>query len=134
MSSSYSRPGQELRAGVMSFVTPDRDRMIRAGVIGGLVGGVVIWIYEAIVWVGVQHPIRANLRCSPIEMCVVAGVRADDVAACARLRGWSRNQGLEESLRAGSAPTTAADASRHSSRGCPAGRVAEMLRQKRLGQ
>jgi hypothetical protein len=27
--------------------------MIRAGVIG--VGGVVIWIYEAIVWVGVQH-------------------------------------------------------------------------------
>jgi hypothetical protein len=55
MSSNYSWPGQELRAGVMSFVTPDRDRMIRAGVIGGLVGGVVIWIYEAIVWVGMQH-------------------------------------------------------------------------------
>jgi hypothetical protein len=23
--------------------------------IGGLVGGVVVWIYEAVVWVGVQH-------------------------------------------------------------------------------
>lgn len=28
---------------------------IRVGLFGGLVGGVVIWIYEAIVWVGVQH-------------------------------------------------------------------------------
>jgi hypothetical protein len=28
---------------------------VRAGLLGGLVGGVVIWIYEAIVWVGVQH-------------------------------------------------------------------------------
>src|SRR5580765_6873083 len=28
---------------------------IRVGLLGGLVGGVVIWIYEAIVWVGVQH-------------------------------------------------------------------------------
>ena len=28
---------------------------IRTGLIGGLVGGVIIWIYEAIVWVGVQH-------------------------------------------------------------------------------
>lgn len=28
---------------------------IRAGLLGGLLGGVVIWIYEAIVWVGVQH-------------------------------------------------------------------------------
>jgi hypothetical protein len=30
-------------------------QMIRAGLLGGLVGGVIIWIYEAIVWVGVQH-------------------------------------------------------------------------------
>jgi hypothetical protein len=29
--------------------------IIRAGFIGGLVGGVVIWIYEALVWVGAQH-------------------------------------------------------------------------------
>lgn len=28
---------------------------LRAGLVGGLVGGVIIWIYEAIVWVGVQH-------------------------------------------------------------------------------
>jgi hypothetical protein len=32
-----------------------RRRTIRAGVIGGLVGGVTIWIYEALVWVGAQH-------------------------------------------------------------------------------
>jgi hypothetical protein len=30
-------------------------QIIRAGLLGGLVGGVIIWIYEAIVWVGVQH-------------------------------------------------------------------------------
>jgi len=30
-------------------------RTIRAGAAGGLVGGVCIWIYEALVWVGVQH-------------------------------------------------------------------------------
>jgi hypothetical protein len=28
---------------------------IRVGLLGGLLGGVVIWIYEAIVWVGIQH-------------------------------------------------------------------------------
>src|SRR5258708_21058617 len=46
-----------VRAGATPYATdtPDRARMIRAGLIGGLVGGVVIWIYEAIVWVGVQH-------------------------------------------------------------------------------
>jgi len=33
----------------------DHATMIRAGLIGGLAGGVIIWIYEAIVWVGVQH-------------------------------------------------------------------------------
>ncbi|MGY4493852.1 hypothetical protein [Pseudomonas sp. TE3610] len=29
--------------------------LIRAGAIGGLTGAVCIWIYEALVWVGVQH-------------------------------------------------------------------------------
>jgi predicted anti-sigma-YlaC factor YlaD len=29
--------------------------IIRAGLLGGLVGGCCIWVYEAIVWVGVQH-------------------------------------------------------------------------------
>jgi hypothetical protein len=28
---------------------------IRAGAIGGLAGGLTIWLYEAIVWVGAQH-------------------------------------------------------------------------------
>ncbi|WP_250475666.1 hypothetical protein [Caballeronia sp. GAFFF1] len=29
--------------------------IVRAGVAGGLAGGIVIWTYEALVWVGVQH-------------------------------------------------------------------------------
>lgn len=33
----------------------DRNRMLKAGIIGGLTGGVIIWIYEALIWVGVQH-------------------------------------------------------------------------------
>jgi hypothetical protein len=33
----------------------DRNLAIRAGLVGGLLGAVIIWIYEAIVWVGVQH-------------------------------------------------------------------------------
>jgi len=36
-------------------VITDRKSVLRAGLIGGLVGGVTIWMYEAIVWVGVQH-------------------------------------------------------------------------------
>jgi hypothetical protein len=38
-----------------SAATAAPKQIIRAGLLGGLVGGVVIWIYEAIVWVGVQH-------------------------------------------------------------------------------
>jgi len=34
---------------------PGRAQIVRAGVIGGLVGGVFIWIYEAAVWVEAQH-------------------------------------------------------------------------------
>jgi hypothetical protein len=30
--------------------------IIQAGFVGGLVGWVVIWIYEAVVWIGMQHP------------------------------------------------------------------------------
>ena len=30
-------------------------RAVRVGAIAGLTGGVCIWIYEAIVWVGIQH-------------------------------------------------------------------------------
>lgn len=32
-----------------------REIATRAGVIAGLAGGVIIWIYEAVVWVGAQH-------------------------------------------------------------------------------
>lgn len=32
-----------------------RERTLRAGVIGGLTGGVIIWVYEALVWVGAQR-------------------------------------------------------------------------------
>lgn len=32
----------------------ERDSL-RAGIEGGLLGGIIIWIYEAIVWVGMQH-------------------------------------------------------------------------------
>jgi hypothetical protein len=34
---------------------PDVGQTIQAGLIGGLTGGIIIWIYEAIVWVGIQH-------------------------------------------------------------------------------
>ena len=34
---------------------PTLAEKIRAGALGGLVGAVVIWIYEAVVWVGAQH-------------------------------------------------------------------------------
>jgi hypothetical protein len=34
---------------------PAAKAIIRAGLIGGLVGGMTIWIYEALVWVGAQH-------------------------------------------------------------------------------
>jgi hypothetical protein len=50
MSSSYSAA-----SATRSGATPYTASAIRAGLIGGLAGGVVIWIYEALVWVGVQH-------------------------------------------------------------------------------
>jgi hypothetical protein len=54
MSSSY---GTAARSEAASYAggTSDRAAVIRAGVIGGLTGGVIIWIYEALIWVGVQH-------------------------------------------------------------------------------
>jgi predicted anti-sigma-YlaC factor YlaD len=32
-----------------------RSEQIPAGLLGGLIGGLSIWVYEAIVWVGLQH-------------------------------------------------------------------------------
>ena len=48
--------GQE-QSGAASRVSdqPDLATTLRAGVAGGLVGAVTIWIYEAIVWVEAQH-------------------------------------------------------------------------------
>ena len=34
---------------------PTLKEKLQAGALGGLVGAVVIWIYEALVWVGAQH-------------------------------------------------------------------------------
>jgi hypothetical protein len=33
----------------------DWSHTVRVGLLGGLVGGVTIWIYEAVVWVGALH-------------------------------------------------------------------------------
>jgi hypothetical protein len=38
-----------------SGISSRTSEAVRVGLIGGLIGGVVIWIYEAIVWVGIQH-------------------------------------------------------------------------------
>lgn len=57
MSGDLSVSGSGLNKGETMNVTewPNRTAMIRAGVIGGLVGAVIIWIYEALIWVGAQH-------------------------------------------------------------------------------
>jgi hypothetical protein len=41
--------------GIAADNWPSSTEMVRAGIIGGLTGGVIIWIYEALVWVGAQH-------------------------------------------------------------------------------
>jgi hypothetical protein len=50
MSVGRSDLGQEARMAVNANVATT----VRAGLIGGLVGGVSIWVYEAVVWVGIQ--------------------------------------------------------------------------------
>jgi hypothetical protein len=47
--------GLDKRFGTAGSETPKRATTIRAGIAGGLVGAVFIWIYEALVWVGAQH-------------------------------------------------------------------------------
>jgi hypothetical protein len=54
MSTTYRGAAQGTEARTGAFA-PDRARAVRAGVVGGLVGAVTIWIYEALVWVGAQH-------------------------------------------------------------------------------
>ncbi|MFM0556297.1 hypothetical protein P0D69_35785 [Paraburkholderia sediminicola] len=57
MGGNFSVSGTELARGSSAprSAWPSRAAMIRAGVAGGLIGAVVIWIYEALVWVGAQH-------------------------------------------------------------------------------
>ena len=47
------------RSGDLSWsddaIDPSFNEKLRAGAAGGLVGAVIIWIYEALVWVGAQH-------------------------------------------------------------------------------
>lgn len=57
MGGNFSVSGTELAGGSAASQSawPSRATMLRAGVAGGLIGAVVIWIYEALVWVGAQH-------------------------------------------------------------------------------
>ena len=57
MSSSTNTAGLGIPLQAASPAADWRDRraMIQAGLLGGFAGAVTIWIYEAIVWVGVQH-------------------------------------------------------------------------------
>ena len=50
-----SSNAQEFQPTAYALGEPDRALTIRTGLLGGLAGGVIIWIYEALVWVGVQH-------------------------------------------------------------------------------
>jgi hypothetical protein len=44
-----------MRTTIETAAATDSRAVIQIGVMGGLVGGVIIWIYEAVVWVGAQH-------------------------------------------------------------------------------
>jgi len=44
-----------MRTTVETVAAPDSKAVLQIGLMGGLVGGVIIWIYEAVVWVGAQH-------------------------------------------------------------------------------
>lgn len=57
MSGNFGVSGTDLGGGMRSSDSdsPGFKATLRAGVIGGLIGAVVIWIYEALVWVGAQH-------------------------------------------------------------------------------
>jgi|SRR5579864_1716636 len=56
MSSNYQATAPYAQSRAASAAdNADHATKIRAGLIGGLAGGVLIWIYEAIVWVGIQH-------------------------------------------------------------------------------
>ncbi|WP_246792359.1 hypothetical protein [Burkholderia perseverans] len=47
--------GTESHPGRDAAARPDARTILRVGAIAGLTGAVAIWIYEALIWVGVQH-------------------------------------------------------------------------------
>ena len=65
---SYGSFGQNARSYITA--TPERERMLRAGLLGGAGWGrVCIWIYEAIVWVGAQQMMPlGGIRLNATEM------------------------------------------------------------------
>src|SRR5690242_18097177 len=91
---------------------------IRVGAIGGLIGGVVIWIYELIVWIGIQHmmplsglpanavglvfgkPVQVAL--GPLAMVLGTGIHFFFSAAWgvgfALIWPWFRRRGVEATL------------------------------------
>jgi hypothetical protein len=57
MGSNLSTSGSKFNHGVTSTEStrPNLHAIVRAGVAGGLAGAMIIWIYEALIWVGAQH-------------------------------------------------------------------------------
>ena len=57
MGNNISVSGKDIEGGLTSSIAdkPGLAATIRAGIIGGVTGALIIWIYEAVVWVGVQH-------------------------------------------------------------------------------
>src|SRR5579863_7167746 len=57
MSSDYSTNGKKIDKGLNwgASAKPNLKATLRAGAAGGLTGALIIWIYEALVWVGAQH-------------------------------------------------------------------------------
>jgi hypothetical protein len=57
MGSNLGTNGNAIREDLTSTAAgrPGRQAIIRAGIAGGLTGAVIIWIYEALIWVGAQH-------------------------------------------------------------------------------
>lgn len=95
-----------------------RSEKIRTGIIAGISGGIIIWIYEALVWVGVQHlmPLEGIPRnatglvfgkgvqesLGPIAYLVGTGIHFVFAAAWGVLFAfiwpWFRRRGIEATL------------------------------------
>ena len=54
-STEFRISGHTDNARALNLDKPSLTELIRAGAAGGLVGALVIWVYEALIWVGVLH-------------------------------------------------------------------------------